>query len=213
VREPNRLINLTPTTLFDDFVKCWQERALRYIMAHNWINALIAGAVTSTLIIYLSQISPRLPSSVQGVIFALPGIFVALLSLRWVKLGERISYYRVVTIGLIGAGVFYIVMGLSINAWMFIPAFALCRGFATAISPSLSALISRDVSSEFRGRAFGIQTSVGTMGELSAQILVASVGQLLGIHALYIFIGLGVFLLGVRNYLVLSRSRFSFVSQ
>jgi hypothetical protein len=59
VREPNRLINLTPTTLFDDFVKCWQERALRYIMAHNWINALIAGAVTSTLIIYLSQISPR----------------------------------------------------------------------------------------------------------------------------------------------------------
>jgi hypothetical protein len=54
---------------------------------------------------------------------------------------------------------------------------------------------------------------VGTMGELSAQILVASVGQLLGIHALYIFIGLGVFLLGVRNYLVLSRSRFSFVSQ
>jgi MFS family permease len=200
VREPNKASVIEKTSLLDDFVKCGRERMLRYIMINNWINSIMLGAVTSTLIIYLSQISPKLPNSAQGAIFAIPGILIALLSLRWVKLGEKISFSKVITTGLIGSGLFFILMGLSVNVWMFIFAFVLARAFATALSPSLSALISNNVSAEFRGRAFGIQTSVGTMGELFAQVLVASIGQFFGIRALYIIIGIGVLSLGIKNH-------------
>jgi MFS family permease len=174
-------------------------------MVHNWINALIAGAVTSTLIIFLSQISPGLPSFAQGMFFAIPGILIALLALRWVKLGEQFSHRRVITIGLGGAGFFYMIMGLSLNVLIFLPAFIFCRMFATAINPLLSGLISGEVAPEFRGRAFGIQTSVATMGELSAQLLVASIGQVFGIHVLYFVIGAGVFSMGVFEYLSFSK--------
>lgn len=200
VRETRESQQHAPTSLIDDFVICGRDPALRYIMIHNWINALIAGAVTSTLIIYLSQISPGISGSVQGAFFAIPGVLVALLALRWVKLGERISYHRAITIGLAGAGFFYMLMGLSMNILIFLPVFILCRIFATSLNPLLSALISRDVAPEFRGRAFGIQSSVGIMGELSAQLLVASVGQFFGIHVLYFVIGAGVFTMGLRQY-------------
>jgi MFS family permease len=207
VREPVKTPDTERTTLLQDFVKCGREPALRFIMIHNWVNAILGSIVTSTLIIYLSQIAPNLTGSAQGLVFAIPGILVALLALRWVKLGERISFHQVIAIGLLGAGGFYAIMGLSVNVWLFIPAFIVCRVFATAVNPCLSALISRDVPPEYRGRAFGIQTSVGIMGELSAQILVASVGQLLGIHVLYVVVGLGVFSLGMRNYHALAGRR------
>jgi DHA1 family multidrug resistance protein-like MFS transporter len=201
VRESRKVHPQKPTSLLDDFVTCGREPTLRFIMVHNWINALIAGAVTSTLIIFLSQISPGLPSFAQGMFFAIPGILIALLALRWVKLGEQFSHRRVITIGLGGAGFFYMIMGLSLNVLIFLPAFIFCRMFATAINPLLSGLISGEVAPEFRGRAFGIQTSVATMGELSAQLLVASIGQVFGIHVLYFVIGAGVFSMGVFEYL------------
>jgi MFS family permease len=202
VREPNRSRAIDHTTLIEDFVTCGRDPALRYVMVHNWTNAIIVGAVASTLIIHLSHIGPFLPSSAQGAIFAIPGVLMALLALRWVKVGERLSFRRVITISLLGTGFFYVVMGLSRNVWMFIPAFAFCRVFATALIPTLSAIIASDVTPEFRGRAFGIQTSVGTMGDLTAQAMVASIGQFFGIHSLYVFIGIGVFLLGMWNHLV-----------
>jgi MFS family permease len=197
VREHNKKHAHDKTTLIQDFVRCFREKALRYIMVNNWINSLLAGAVTSTLVIHLIKICPGLSSAGQGIIYAIPGILIALLALRWVKLGERVSYYRVITIGLMGAGFFYMAMGFFKTIWLFIPAFILCRIFATAVTPTLSALISRDVSARFRGRAFGIQTSIGIMGELSAQLLVATVGQFFGIRVLYTLIGFGVFTCGI----------------
>jgi MFS family permease len=201
VREPNRARPVDRTTLINDFVTCARNPSLRYIMVHNWTNAIMAGAVTSTLVIYLSQIGPVLPSFAQGAVFSIPGVLIAVFALRWVKLGERLSFRKVIAVGLIGAGFFYVIMGLSISAWMFIPAFVLCRVFATSVVPSLSAIISTEVSEGFRGRAFGIQTSVGTMGDLSAQLCVATVGQMFGIRALYFLIGVGVFSLGIRDIL------------
>lgn len=205
--EPNKVKIDTPTTLVHDFIYCGKDPVLRYVMINNWTNAIIASSVTSTLVIYLMQIAPGIPGWVQGSIYAIPGVLIGILSLRWVKLGEQTSFQSVISAGLIGAGAFYVLMGLSANIWIFTSAFILCRIFATALNPVLSAVISRDVPSDFRGRAFGINTSVSTMGELSAQALVASFGQLFGINVLYILIGLAVFVMGIKQYVVLIRAK------
>jgi DHA1 family multidrug resistance protein-like MFS transporter len=207
VREPVRAGGAKNTSLLQDFILSGKDRVMRYVLINNWTNAIIASSVTSTLAIRLSQISPGLPGPIQGIIFAIPGILIGALSLRWVKLGERLTHRKAVSIGLLGAGAFYALMGFSSGMPMFVAAFILCRIFATALTPSLTTIVSKEVAADFRGRAFGILTSVGIMGELTAQLLVASIGQWCGLPALYVAIGIAVLASGAFHFSVVTRAQ------
>jgi DHA1 family multidrug resistance protein-like MFS transporter len=207
VREPVRAGGAKNTSLLQDFILSGKDRVMRYVLINNWTNAIIASSVTSTLAIRLSQISPGLPGPIQGIIFAIPGILIGALSLRWVKLGERLTHRKAVSIGLLGAGTFYALMGFSSTMQMFVAAFILCRIFATALSPSLTTIVSKEVAADFRGRAFGILTSVGIMGELTAQLLVASIGQWCGLSALYVAIGIAVLASGAFHFSIVTRAQ------
>lgn len=207
VQEPVKAGSGKQTSLLQDYIICWKNSVMRYIMINNWTNAIITSTVTSTLIIYLSKVAPGVSGTMQGIIYAIPGILVGTLSLRWVRVGEKLTNRKAIATGLIGAGVFYTSMGAAGKLWIFVIAFVLCRIFATALNPLLASIISQEISPEFRGRAFGINTSVGIIGDLSAQITVASIGQLLGIRVLYVIIGIMVSILGFYHYLSLAKSQ------
>src|SRR5690606_7054542 len=125
------------------------------------------------------------PPFLSGVIMGLPGIALFLSATRWVRLLDRHPLERVTLVAFIGAGVGYIVSGLLPTITLFVPVFFVACVFVAAFRPLGAAVVTMDIDEEFRGRAFGLQTSATTAGGLVGPLLAGAVGDVLGRGAVF----------------------------
>ncbi|REJ31780.1 MAG: hypothetical protein DIU83_11125 [Bacillota bacterium] len=132
----------------------------------------------------------------SGVILALPGIAFALSATRWVGLLDTMAAHQVLAVAFTGTGVGYVLAGLVNNIWLFVLLFFAASVFVAAFRPLAAALITQRVAPDFRGRAFGLQSSATTMGGFIAPLFAGVVADWFGRSAVFVATG-ALMLLGV----------------
>ena len=102
---------------------------------------------------------------------------------------DRYPLTQVALIAFLGAGVGYVVSGIVGNIWLWLPLFFVASIFAAAFRPLGAAVVSMDVPEDFRGRAYGLQTSATTLGGLIGPLMAGFTADLLGRTAVFIVLG------------------------
>jgi MFS transporter, DHA1 family, multidrug resistance protein len=126
---------------------------------------------------------------VSGFIFSLPAIAMILAAARWADVGRRIGFPRLLSLALLGAGLFVLPQSLVTTASQLIFlrfAFGLCTA---ASQPSVNATIALAVPASFRGRAYGILASTHFIGGVIGPVMGGYIGSTLGHRAVFVTTG------------------------
>jgi len=127
---------------------------------------------------------------VVGLIFALPAIATVLTAARWAQVGERIGFARLLSLGLVVAGLLVLPQSLVRTVgWLMLLRFVF--GMATAaVQPSVNSALAEVVHPSFRGRAYGINNSAMNLGSVVGPSLGGWVADTLGPRAVFVVTGL-----------------------
>jgi len=127
---------------------------------------------------------------IVGFIFSLPAIATVLAAARWAKLGERIGFARLLSLGLLAAGLLILPQSLVTTVgWLILLRF-LYGLMTAAVQPSVNATLAGVVHPSFRGRAFGINTSAMFIGSVVGPTLGGWVADGFGPRAVFWVTGL-----------------------
>ncbi|HPP75416.1 MAG TPA: MFS transporter [Armatimonadota bacterium] len=189
VQEPNKVKPIEKTSLIQDFIISIRSPVQLSIMFAVFLSWCFASAINPYLVLHLKEFGGSVPDWLLGWIFPLPALAFVLTAHSWTRFGERTSFDRAIFIGLIGAALGAVTLFFPHNIWVFAVLYFITGIWIAALSPSIGALTCTKVEESFRGRAYGIQQSAGTLGALLAPLAAAQVGALFGIRAIFIFVG------------------------
>jgi DHA1 family multidrug resistance protein-like MFS transporter len=177
------------TSLWQDFGRAFHQPALVTAMASDMTNGFVMMASQPILILYLQQLTGAQANLFTGPIFSLPGLAVVLTNYYWCRIGERLSFQRVILIGLAGLGILTFLQGLAGNVWLFAGCYFGAGLFSAAVSPNTAGLVATKVAPDFQGRAFAIQQSSRNLGSFIAPLLAGSVGSFFPFQWVFIIVG------------------------
>jgi len=126
---------------------------------------------------------------IVGFVFSLPAIATVLTAARWSRLGDRIGFARLLSLGLVAAGLLLLPQSLvQTVGWLMLLRFVF--GIATAaVQPSVNAALAEVVHPSFRGRAYGINTSAHNLGSVLGPSLSGWVADAFGPRAVFVVTG------------------------
>ena len=126
---------------------------------------------------------------IVGFVFSLPAIATVLTAPRLAGVGERIGFARLLSVGLMAAGVLILPQSLvQTVGWLILLRFVF--GIATAaVLPSINAALAEVVHPSFRGRAYGISTSANNLGSVLGPSLGGWVADAFGPRAVFVVTG------------------------
>ena len=200
VQEPNKVAPAEKTSLLQDFMislRCPIQASVLFAVMLAWV---FGAAINPYMAPHLREISHGMLDAKSfnvavGIIFALPALSFLLSAHFWTRLGERWGYERSIRIGLLGGGIGALILSTAHGLWVFGVLYFLVGLILAAISPSIAAITCTRIDEGFRGRAYGIQNSAGTIGGLIAPLTASYIAATLGIHYIFIFTGV-LFVLG-----------------
>jgi MFS family permease len=145
------------------------------------MSALLIVFVTSTSImileplitIYVQQLGSNASSASvsAGIVFSAVGVATLIAAPRWGRIGPRIGYAKVLSIGLLGGGIGNLLQIAVHN----IAAFGVLRFvyglFFAAVFPALNAFIAMHTEPGFRSRAFSLNQTSNQLGLLIGPLI------------------------------------------
>jgi DHA1 family multidrug resistance protein-like MFS transporter len=189
VEERNQVTITESSSILEDCRTGFSKPPLVTAMLGDMAIGMILAAALPILSLYLSELIGRKADAINGFVYALPGVAIAMTAYFWSRRGERVTYPRNIVTGLIGAGIFMCCAGLTRNIFLFCISYFCAGIFAAAVNPSTAALVATKVGGDFRGRAYGMLQSGRQMGMLIAPILAGVIGNFLGLRWVFIIIG------------------------
>ncbi|MDF2628678.1 MAG: multidrug efflux protein [Symbiobacteriaceae bacterium] len=126
---------------------------------------------------------------IAGFIFSLPAVAMLLVGPRWARVGERISFPKLLAIGLALAGVMVLPQSLAQTAGALIVLRFIYGIFTAAVMPSVNATLAATVHPSFRGRAYGINQSAMFVGNVLGPTLGGYVADWWGPRAVFLLTG------------------------
>lgn len=179
-----------PTTLAADFRAAFRMPVMGMVLFISLLGQAASMSIQPVLVLQVESMLGQESSAFwSGVILALPGIAFALSATRWVALLDDMPAHQVLTMAFVGTGAGYILSGLVNSIWLFVPLFFAASVFVAAFRPLAAALITQRVDADFRGRAFGLQSSATTMGGFVAPLFAGVVADFLGRSAVFVVMG------------------------
>lgn len=189
VQEPNKVSVVEKTSLIQDFGIALRSRVQRSILFVAMLSWCFGASVAPYLILHLEKLGGHGPDWIPALIFALPAAAFVLMAYRWTSVGEWWGYDRTIMVGLIGGGIGAISLFFVHDIWLFgVMYFATGICMAT-LGPSIAALTCTRVEESFRGRAYGIQQSAGTLGGLVAPLIASLIATHWSMAAIFVFVG------------------------
>lgn len=195
VQEPNKVVITEKTSLIQDFGIALRSRVQRSILFVVMIAWAYGAGISPFLILHLEKLGPHAQSWLPAVIFSLPAMAFVASAYKWTSIGERRGYDRTILVGFIGGGICTIILFFAHNIWMFGIIYFLTGVCLATLGPAIGAITCTRVEESFRGRAFGIQQSAGTLGALIAPLAMGIVSTYFGRPSIFLAVG-GVFLIG-----------------
>lgn len=183
------------------------NRAFVLVLATNMLTAFSIMTIEPLLPLYVEHlgISAQDASLATGFVFSILGVASILFAPMWGRLGDRTGFLRILMIGLLGGGLGNIAQVFFHSIWSFAVIRFAYGAFFCAVFPALNSMTVKVTEPEYRGRAFGISQSANQIGTLLGPLVGGALGDLVGIHQ--VFIVTGTLLLLTMAY-VLSERRF-----
>ena len=195
VAEPNKVSVVEKTSLIQDFGIALRSRVQRSIMFVVMLSWIYGAAISPYLILHLESLGKGTPDWLPAAIFALPAAAFVLAAYRWTTVGEWWGYDRTILVGLVGGGMGALALFFVRDIRLF-GAIYFTTGICTAtLGPSIAAITCTRVEESFRGRAYGIQQSAGTLGGLFSPLVAGLIATHWDRAAIFAFVG-SMFLLG-----------------
>lgn len=199
VQEPNKVAPAERTSLIEDFGIALKSPVLSSLLFAMMLAWMFGNSINPFLVLHLETLRGWCPWWLPAVTYSLPGFAFVLTAYRWSCLGERWGYNRNVMIGLTGGGLGALILFTMHNVWAFALLYFITGVFLATLTPAIGALTCTKVPDEFRGRAYGIQQSAGTIGALSASLIASEIAGLFGYGGIFFFVGC-LFLCGTLTF-------------
>lgn len=187
VQEPQKPVAVEKTSLLQDFGVAFKSPVQVSILFAVFLAWVFGNAINPYLPLHLGNLGAK--EWLVGIIFSLPAVAFILAAHRWTGLGERIGFERVIIIGLVGGGVFTAILAVMPSVLLFGIVYFLSGLWVAAVQPSTAALTCTKVDESFRGRAYGIQQSAGTLGALLAPLAAGKIGVMFSLRSIFLFTG------------------------
>jgi MFS transporter, DHA1 family, multidrug resistance protein len=177
--------NFTPSkekgSVKNDLTVAWKNRPFVLVLILTIITSASVMTVEPILPLYIVKLggSSDKASFLAGIVFSLPGIASALFAPYWGKWADKVGFYRVLVIGLLGGGLgmaaqilFHHILGFSIMRFVF-------GIFFCAVFPALNGLVVKSTPDDFRGRAFGLNQTANQIGGTVGPMMGGMIGGIL----------------------------------
>ncbi len=200
VQEPNKVVLVEKTSLIQDFGIAFRSKVQVAVLFAVMLSWSYGTAISPYLIGHLKSLGGDVPHwlstglsrmhmDLSGVIFSLPALAFVLSARAWTRVGASRGYDWTIIIGLAGGGIGALSLFLVRDIWIFGAIYFLTGLSMSTLGPSVAAVTCTKVDEAFRGRAYGIQQSVGTVGSLVAPLIASAIGGAWGRPAIFLFVG------------------------
>ena len=195
VTEPNKVAPAEKTSLTQDFMISLRSPLQVSVLFAVMLAWVFGAAINPYMAPYLRELSHGLLSEKSlkfaiGIIFALPAVSFLLSAHYWTRLGERWGYDRTIRLGLLGGGIGALILATAHDLWTFGVIYFFVGLILSAISPSIAAITCTKIDESFRGRAYGIQNSAGTIGGMTAPLVASYIAAVAGLTSIFVFVGI-----------------------
>ncbi|TCP31295.1 putative MFS family arabinose efflux permease [Scopulibacillus darangshiensis] len=194
-------------SVFNDLKAAAANRRFLTVLFLTIVTTCSVMTIEPVLPLYIVKLggSANNASLLTGIIFSLPGIASMIFGPFWGKLADKIGFRTVLIIGLFGGGFGTLAQILFNDIWSFSIIRFVYGVFFCAVFPAINGLVVQSTSSEFRGRAFGLNQTANQIGSMLGPMAGGFIGGLFTIHS--VFLVTGVLLLSALGMAYWSKSQ------
>ena len=192
------------TSLIQDFAIALRSPMMASVMLTMLLCSAFVAAFQPFLTLHLENITGGHAVKLAGLVFSLPSLAFLLSAQPWTRLGERWGFQRSIYIGLVGAAMCGFALSAVRQVFAFSAIFFVTGVFLAAFSPSCGAIVCSKVEESFRGRAYGMLYSAGTLGAFVASMAAGPFAAAYGIPSIFAASG-GLLVVGIGAFGVLVR--------
>lgn len=196
VQEPNKVAPTEKTSLAQDLGTAVRSPIMSSLMVTIMLAWLCGNSINPFLVLHLETLHGWQPWWLPAITYSLPGIAFVLTAYRWSLIGQRWGYERNILIGLTGGAVGATLLFMTHNVWIFAIVYFFMGVCLATLSPSVGAITCTRVSSQFRGRAYGIQQAAGTLAAFVSVIICGQLVRLVNYGAVFLFVAIA-YLIGI----------------
>lgn len=183
-------------TTYTDFIK---DRNILILLLCVCMTNLVILQIQPIVSLYVQQLSNNSDKAVllTGFIMSLGGIAGAIASPLWGKTGQKVGFYRTITLAFISAGILMSLQGVPNSLVLFGLMQFLCGLGFSGIFPSANSILVLLTPPSSRGMGFGSLFSAQMIGGALGPVIGGVIVSFMSFNTVYIISGGILFVIGV----------------
>ena len=193
---PEKEINKAQNTSYLSFIK--DKNILILLLCVSMTNLVILQ-IQPIVSLYVQQLSHNSDKAVllTGFIMSLGGIAGALASPLWGKTGQKVGFYKTITLAFISAGLLMSLQGVPNSLVLFGLMQFLCGLGFSGIFPSANSILVLLTPPSSRGMGFGSLFSAQMIGGALGPVIGGVIVSFMSFNTVYIISGSILFVIGI----------------
>lgn len=193
---PEKEINKAQNTSYLTFIK---DKNILILLLCVCMTNLVILQIQPIVSLYVQQLSHNSDKAVllTGFIMSLGGIAGALASPLWGKTGQKVGFYKTITIAFISAGLLISLQGVPNSLVLFGLMQFLCGLGFSGIFPSANSILVLLTPPSSRGMGFGSLFSAQMIGGALGPVIGGVIVSFMSFNTVYIISGSILFVIGI----------------
>lgn len=193
---PEKEINKAQNTSYLSFIK---DKNILILLLCVCMTNLVILQIQPIVSLYVQQLSHNSDKAVllTGFIMSLGGIAGALASPLWGKTGQKVGFYKTITLAFISAGLLMSLQGLPNSLVLFGLMQFLCGLGFSGIFPSANSILVLLTPPSSRGMGFGSLFSAQMIGGALGPVIGGVIVSFMSFNSVYIISGSILFIIGI----------------
>ena len=193
---PEKEINKAQNTSYLSFIK---DKNILILLLCVCMTNLVILQIQPIVSLYVQQLSHNSDKAVllTGFIMSLGGIAGALASPLWGKTGQKVGFYKTITLAFISAGLLISLQGVPNSLVLFGLMQFLCGLGFSGIFPSANSILVLLTPPSSRGMGFGSLFSAQMIGGALGPVIGGVIVSFMSFNTVYIISGSILFVIGI----------------
>lgn len=193
---PEKEINKAQNTSYLSFIK---DKNILILLLCVCMTNLVILQIQPIVSLYVQQLSHNSDKAVllTGFIMSLGGIAGALASPLWGKTGQKVGFYKTITLAFISAGLLMSLQGVPNSLVLFGLMQFLCGVGFSGIFPSANSILVLLTPPSSRGMGFGSLFSAQMIGGALGPVIGGVIVSFMSFNTVYIISGSILFVIGI----------------
>lgn len=193
---PEKEINKAQNTSYLSFIK---DKNILILLLCVCMTNLVILQIQPIVSLYVQQLSHNSDKAVllTGFIMSLGGIAGALVSPLWGKTGQKVGFYKTITLAFISAGLLMSLQGVPNSLVLFGLMQFLCGLGFSGIFPSANSILVLLTPPSSRGMGFGSLFSAQMIGGALGPVIGGVIVSFMSFNTVYIISGSILFVIGI----------------